>query len=285
MNFQHFQVSMVAALSIAATACSGGGQEQIRTGTPAYYYKMALASYENGDYPKTNEWLAKATSHSPDDYTPRAWTMRFTIMAGMIRGNADLADQWETGAKENKSNPMRFFKKVSDYRGEAGRRSVELAESWGDFEKAIPEGGVEIRFPYPSRGGVNLPSESALIQKGVMPKDPQIETVETALLQRGMIQQIADAVGAGDDSGKAQSMLKTLPVPVPRKDWMLYVARTMYNVATLYDKKKLSDTPKREFFLERAQKSIASADKDAKEVKELKTKIDKDLKEVKARKG
>jgi hypothetical protein len=66
---------------------------------------------------------------------------------------------------------------------------------------------------------------------------------------------------------------------------MLYVARTMYNVATLYDKKKLSDTPKREFFLERAQKSIASADKDAKEVKELKTKIDKDLKEVKARKG
>ncbi len=284
MNFRQVKVSAAAALLIAATACSGGG-EQIRTGTPAYYVKMGLASYANGDYPKTNEWLTKATSHSPTDATPRAWAMRFTIMAGMIRGNSDLADEWETGAKENKSNPMRFFKKVSDHRGEAGRRAIELAESWGDFEKGIPEGEVEIHFPFPALGSLNPPPELARIQSGTMPKDPEIETVQIALLQRAMIMQVADAVGAGEDSAKAQAVLKTVPVKVARKDWMLYVAKTMYNVSTLYGKKKVSDSTKRGFFLDKAQKSLAVADKDAKEVKDLKTKIEKDLKEVKAIQG
>jgi hypothetical protein len=272
---------MLLAASVAAVSCSSGPAPP-RTGTPAYYWQVAQENWSKSDFAKTDEFLAKITANE-SEYVAKAWPFRLTVLAGVIRGHAEIADQYETGARVNKQNPTPFLKRVNDHRGLATRNSLMFLEAYQQFTKAVSDAELSVDFPYPPRGTPGMPPLVAKVQMGQQPTESDVDTIRTSLLQRAMIQQVCDAIGATGDAPKAQATLKTLPVKVPRAAFQLAMANALYLMADLYSPRKAAHSVKQEAFLKEAQAALGKDE--SKEAKELRAKIEKDLKGLRARRG
>jgi hypothetical protein len=266
-------------VTLLLSSCSSSGPPKPRTGTPGYYWQVAIENWDKADFEKTGDWLGKIGG---GEFAAKALPFRITLITGLIRGNSDLADQYEIGARANKANPMKLYRLVSDYRGLASRMSLNLLEVHDELSKANPSADVPIDFPFPSKGTAAMPPGITKIQMGQLPTPDETITVQNQMLRRAMLQQVSDVVGAAGDGAKAQALMKNGPIRIPRATFELAMANALYNCSVLFSPRKSSDSVKQGHFLGQALKAVAAAG-DSKEAKELKTKIEKDQKELKAR--
>lgn len=276
------QALLAAAAALTLASCSSG-PEPIRPGTPAYYWQVANENYSKGDFQKTREWLEKITKASRNDFTAKAWIFQLIVHSGTIRGHAELADEFELGERVNKGASMKFHKHTAGFRGQAARSGLNLHEAYNEFEKAFPEGDVTADFNVPA-GSLAAPAGIAKIQTGHLPPDAEVPPLGSAMTQRGVIEQICELAGSAGDAAKAQTAMKTPPVTIPRGAFELTMAKSFYDISKIYGARKENDTNKQEAFCTLALKAAARAP-ESPDVKELKNKIEKDLKEIKARKG
>jgi len=268
------------AILVLFGSCSSG-PPPVRTGTPAYYWSLAVENYESADLTKTLEQVEKVF-RSENEFVGRARVLRLVTLAGLVDGYRELANTWEYGARAVKSgSPMPFRRRTGEYRALATSLALQLGEAYKEFAKAQPDGPVVFHFRAPKRGTTAMPQGAAQIGEGRLIPDADSETLFTAMLQRSALLKLAHATGAGEDGPAARKALEKPPVEVPRKKFEAAMAQALYDASTIFGPKGRGETPRQQFLLEQVSLALSAAGGDA--PKDLKTKLEKDLKDIKAR--
>jgi hypothetical protein len=263
------------AISLMAVSCSSGpgGPEP---GTPAFYWGSAKQSFSAGDYLKTSESLDRAMKSGELATQALPWSL--VVTAGLVRGYAEIADDYELGARANRANPGPFRRQASDYRRFARGLTLQLAERIQTFQKTKGE-QVALAFPFPNGTQASPPLLGKVVQ-GMAPPASEAEDALKLELARAMILTASDAVGAGEDSSKAQQMFKGGEVKVPRATFMVAMARALNEASILYGPKKLYEPDRAKMFAQMASDALKGAP-DSKDVKALNERIQKTLKPLK----
>lgn len=273
--------AVVCALSLISVSCSGRPAPPA-AGSPAFYWSAALETYNSGDYLKTTEHLERLT-RSANEFTVQAHPMRLAVLAGLMQGHEDLAEQYEYGARNNKANPTPFRKRVSDYRSMASREALQLGQAYAGFGKAISGGEVVLVFPFPPRGSLGMAPEMAKLAQGMMLAGAELETAQKAMIQRGVLLAVCQVTGSGRDAPKAQELLKAHPVKVARQTFLAGLAESLYDASVLFGEGKLNMPDRQQYFLQAAKDALPADASGA--AKELRGKVEADLKKVGKKKG
>lgn len=283
MTFRNaFKISAGAAVIAAMASCGKGGPPPARPGTPPFYMLSAKDYFEKGDYAKASEQLAKVTQSSDSELASQAWPWKLVLQAGWINAYRELADNYETGARASKASQTPFRKKVADYRTMGGRLALQFAQDWAAFQKGQPQGEVSISFSYP-RGSLVVPQPVSRILDGRTFTDSEAETTFAQMVQRAVLVEVCSVMGAPGDGAKAQAALKSVPVKVPRAQFELAMAKALYSASTLFGPTKGAHAGRQEFICQQALKAVEMAG-DGKEAKDLKDRIQRDLKDAERRK-
>lgn len=262
-------------ITLTAVSCSSGTKGP-EPGTPAFYWGSAKQSFSAGDYLKTSENLDRAMKSA--ELAPQALPWSLVVTAGLVRGYAELADDYEQGARANRTNPAPFRRQASDYRRFARGLTLQLAEKYQTFQNTKEE-QVPLSFPFPS-GSQAVPPLMGKVVQGIAPPAAEAEDAQRLGLARAMILEASDAVGAGEDSSKAQQMFKNGDVKVPRATFTVAMARALNQASILYGPKKLDEPERAKMFAQMAADALRGVP-DSKDVKALNEQIQKTLKPLK----
>src|SRR5205085_2693967 len=95
----------------------------------------------------------------------RPWLL--VMECGMARGNRELADRFEAGARANKGDPTSFRRNMSTFRGQASTLALHFAQVFGEFQKSKDD-SVPLAFPYPT-GNTSPPFLLTRVATGIIP--------------------------------------------------------------------------------------------------------------------
>ena len=263
-------VGLLAVAMILMLAACSMGPTAPEKGTPEFYWQAANETFLAADYLKTADHL-EHIANSQNAFTARALPWKLVLTSGLANGFMDLADNYEYGARANKANPTPFRRRVSDYRGMAGRISLQFAETFLKFlDNKDPE--IVLAFPFPT-GSSGQVVGLTKIGNGIFPSEAEAETVQTRTLERTVLHAVAAAVGAGEDTAKARALFTGA-------DFILAMATALYNQSQLYGPRKLDTPEKTKLFASHAL-DAAKTLPETKESKALIVKIQAALKKLK----
>ena len=200
----------VAGFSLIAAGCSSGPQPP-QPGTPAFYWGAARSTYAAGDFLKTSDNLSQLSTST--EYGTRSQPWFIVIQAGLAKGYMDLADNFDSGAHANRANPTPFIRQQHQLQSLASGAAMSLAETVNKFLAAAPADTVLFEFPYPT-GSAADPVQLQRVAKGMMVPDADLETLQNAMVQRGVLLTVTDMVGASGDPAKALEVFKAPEVRV-----------------------------------------------------------------------
>jgi len=253
-------------------SCSGSSGPE--PGTPAFYWAAAKDTFGTMDYVKTVEHLEKLTA-SDNDYTARARPWLLVMTSGMAHGYMDLAENFEAGARANKSNPTDFRRHMNTYREQADHLAVEFAEVFGKFQQGKDD-PVPIAYAFPT-GSAAPVMELTKAATGILLTPTEIDNGEKRAIARGVLLQACVAAGAPDDVAKTENLLKAGTLQVARAAFVTAMAGTLFDESKLYGMRGLDNPERVKVFCNRALDALKTVP-ETKETKDLSTKIAKSLK-------
>ncbi len=263
-------LAAISATLIFTSCSSDSGPQQ---GTPAYDWAAAKQTFAAGDYAKTVDNLDKVTA-SDNEFTAKARPWLLVLTSGIARGNMELADRYETGARANKSDSS-FRRNMSAYRTQASQASLHFAEVLAVFQKGKDE-SVPLAFSFPT-GSASPPLMLTKIASGVAPTPADADAAQKQNIERTVLLSACAAAGAPDDTARAAEILKTPDAKVPRAVFVTAMANALYDESSLYGRQKLDDPEKMKIFCTRSQEALKTVP-ESKETKALNEKIEKALK-------
>jgi hypothetical protein len=253
-------------------SCSSSAGPQ--PGTPAYFWSAAKETFAASDYVKTSEHLDKILA-SDNEYTARARPWRLILASGMARGYMDVADNLETGVRAKKADPGGFRKYISNSRSAAGRLSLQFAEMFMRFQKGKDD-PVALAFSYPSGSAAPI-QELTKASAGMPLQGAEIEGAQKRAVERAVLMETCRAAGAPDDTAKTLDMFKSGNPQVSRATFLTGMTDSLYQLAQLYDRRKMDDPEKLKVFSNLALTSLKDVP-ETKQTKELAEKIQKGMK-------
>jgi hypothetical protein len=266
-----FGALAVAGCCLIAISCSSAPPPP-KPGTPAFFWGAAKTTYASGNFLKASENLSQI-ARSENEFAVRAQPVLLVLELGIARAYTDLADNFEAGGRVNRANPGPFRRQATLLRGMAGATALQIAETAHKFLAGPKSETVAFEFGYPA-GSSAEPTQLQRVAKGMLFPDAEIEPLQKAMIQRGVLTSAARAVGAGNDVAKALEVFKPGDVKIARPVFVLMLAKALHEQAGLFGPKKL-DNPQRVAILcneaEEALKSIP----ETKDTKELMTQIAK----------
>ena len=262
-------------LALAATSCSTGPAPP-KPGTPAFNWAAAKENYRAGDFPKTDATLVDII-RTDNEFSARARAWDMVLSAGMAQGFSQLADSYEAGGRANRANPTPFHKQVTALRSNASAAAIELVETSRAFLEKDKDPNVLLAFEYP-RGAAAEPGSLKRVAGGIVILDAEAETLQTAMLQRGVLLSVCRAAGAADDPAKTLEKFKG-EVLVPRDVFLLAAAKALQEQSELFTANKL-DQPTRQKLLCQQALDVLHAIPETKETKALTTKIQTTMKKI-----
>lgn len=243
--------------------------------TPPWYWQAAQETYRAGDYSKAIDHLSEIAQPG-GEFAERAQPFRLVLAAGMASGYADLAEAFEAGARMNQKAATEFRRRMNVYRSQANRRAVSFAEYYAAFRKAGPGESIPIAFPYPS--GSPLPvAELTKAGQGIVLSETELATAERRAIARAILMAACRAVGAEEDTAKAQQIFSGENVTVPKATFLLAMAKELSELGELYGPAKMNEPDKLKAFNEQALETLKALPESA-ESKKLIEKIEKTLK-------
>jgi hypothetical protein len=277
MTAKRFAV-VFALVSVIATliSCSSGPSAPA-TGSPAFYWQGAREVYAAGDYMKTLQDLDNLLA-TDNEYTARALPWALVLKSGMAAGYVEAADNYNIGARNNKTDPFAFRKVVSEYRDSAGQLALQFAEDFSKLDK-VKGDTIILEFAYP-KGSAAPVAQFTKVSTGIALTPPETETAQRRALERGVLLAACRAAGASNDTAKTEQLLKTGVATVPRPTFLSAMAESLYQLSQLYAADKLDQPQKMEALIQRAQIALAGVP-ESKETKELNGKIQAALKKLK----
>lgn len=265
-----FLASAVAGLGLVAAGCNSGPQPP-QPGTPGFYWAAAKSTYAAGDFLKTSDNLSQLGGSA--DFGARAQPWAIVMSAGLAKGYMDLADNFELGARANRASPTPFRRQVDQLRRAASTAAMQQAEILHKFLGADKTDPIVLEFPYPT-GSLSDPVQLQRVAKGMIVPDADIEDLQKAMLQRGVLVTVTRVVGAGDDPAKTQELFKSGEVKVPRATFLLAISRSLVDEADLYTPTKLDHPDRLNALCQEATEALQGLP-DSKETKDVAAKIGK----------
>ena len=263
---------------VAATTSCAGGPKPPEPGTPAFFWGSAQESYRGGDMSRTDEQLQKVLA-SDNEFSARARAWDILISAGLAQGHSEMADVFEAGARMNRANPTPFRKQVSTERSAASNAILQFVDDVHQFLAKDKDANVKLAFAYPA-GSLTQPAALKKIASGMLVQDSERDLLETAMVQRGVLQAICQALDSVDDSAKASEKLKTGEADVTRDAFLWAAAQMLERQSEIYTPKKL-DLPNRFVLVSNQALEVLKAIPETKDSKALAEKIKKALAKLK----
>ncbi|MBI1789043.1 MAG: hypothetical protein HYR60_16045 [Acidobacteria bacterium] len=246
-----------------------------KPGTPPFYWAAARENFSKGDFLKASEHLERLTK-SENEFAARARPWQLVVLSGLAAGYLEIADQFELGSQNNKTNPSPLRKQMGNYRSMASRQALQFAEAFQQFQKAATEAEVTLDFSSPT-GSSRLDPKLTTVSTGVMIPMGDLETAQLATLQRGVLLAACRAVGAPNDTARLADVLKSPPAKLPRDTFVLAMAQALYDISAVYSRKKLDQADQQKMFFTMALETVKKLP-ESKQTKELASKIEADLK-------
>jgi len=262
--------------AIAGISCASGPSAP-QPGTPAYFWAGANLTYKAGDFVKTADNLQRLMTLE-SEYATRARVWDTVVSSGLAQGYAEFADAYEAGAKMNRQNPAPFRKEVRELRSQAVTYAVQTTEDIHQFMALKKEDQIVLAFGFPA-GSMAAPPGLKRIAGGILVQDSEREQTLQAMLQRGVLMSVCWAAGTPDDSAKAQEILKTAEVKVPRDTFLMAAARALEAQTDLFGSNKMDQPNRAKVMLGQAQEALQGVE-ETKDSKKLKDKIDAGLKKL-----
>ena len=276
MPWKWLRVSLVTAVAAAAVSCAGSSNLP-KPGSPGYYWSAANAAYRAGDFVKTDEELQRILV-GESEFTARARVWDMVITGGLAQGYAALSDGYEAGAKADRQNPLPYRKRVSELRALSGNMAIQLAEDVHKYLEQDKDAAALMAFPFPA-GSVNEPASLLRVTKALFVQESEQASLQTAMLQRGVVMALSEATGNAGDAAKAQALFQSPEVKVPREILLMAVANRLYEASDVYTDKKL-DLPNKLKILSVEALGALKAIPESKETKALTEKIQKAMKKA-----
>ncbi len=271
-----FRIASVILLFLMLLSCSSG-PEPVKPGTPAFFWNAARDNYLKGDYPKAAEQLGKILN-TDNEYTTRARAWRLILLAGLAQGHMDIANSYEMGGRQNKTNPTPFRKETMENRSSASNYATQFVEDFAKFSKAPVEAQIPLAFPAPPGSAARLPSLDK-VATGLQPSIGEMESTRRDAVRRAVLLATCEAAGVSNDAAKVTEMLKSGSATVPREVFLKAMAGMLYEQAGLYGKQKLGRPDHQKHFLNMTSEALKGV-AESKESKELKKKVEADLKSI-----
>ena len=245
-------------IAFTIIACGGGGEAGPAVGSPEWLWDAAAANNVKGDFEKTQEHLGKVVG-SQNPWQDRARVWRFVLLNGLAAGYAELGEAYAKGAKEDAAGGAEFMNSVQQYRRDARRHTIALAEGLGDWRKQVGSvNTLSIDFPLPAGSGNQSPI-LASISEGVAPNNSQAESAQSQTVQRSILLSAAAAAGMGDDIAKARNAFQATPIEVEATPFFLAVAQAVVYRSKLFGRDHLMEPAKEVFMLDMAAAFAAPA--------------------------
>lgn len=265
------RVAICLCVALTLISCASGPAPN----TPPWFWQAAQDTYRAGDYLKAIDHLEPLIAPG-GEFTERAQPFRLVLTAGLARGYIDLAEAFEAGARMNEKAATEFRRRMNVYRSQANRRAMNFAESFLAFEKTGPGAAIPIAFPYPS--GNPLPvAELTRAGQGIALSETELATAERRTIERAILMAACSAVGAEEDTAKAQQIFSGQNVTVPKETFLLAMAKQLHALSQLYTPAKMNEPDKFKLLNERALEALKGVP-ETPETKALMEKIDKALK-------
>ena len=259
------------------TSCSSGSKAP-QPGTPAFYWSAAKIAYHAGDFRVANQNLTELI-RGDNEYTVRARPLAMVVSAGLARGYADLAGGYEAGARANRPNPTPFRKQVTTSRSMASAAAMDFAEGMHVFLQKDKDPEILLACEYPT-GSMAEPAALRRVASGVLIQDSEKDSLESAMIQRGVLQTMAQMVGAPDDSAKTLELFKAGEPKIPRATFVFATAKALYDASTVFGPNKLDQPGRLEALCNEATEGLKSIP-ETKDAKALAAKIQAALKKPK----
>jgi hypothetical protein len=228
-----------------------------------------------GDYVKTNDNLGQLT-RSENEFKARALPWKLVVASGMAQGYMELAKYYEYGARAKKDNPTPFRKHVNLYRGNASQLAMQFAEAFQQFQQTVKDEKIKLEFSLPPGSAAEI-QQLKKVSSGMLLQQSEMDDLERRSLTRGVLLAICRAIGAGQDTAKAQQVFKSGPVEIDRPTFLLAMANSMADQSELFARDKLDRPDRVELFSKQALEALKGIP-ETKETKALAAKVQKSLK-------
>ena len=241
-------VSVLAASFIACTPAPEG----------ANYWKQVQREWESRDYLDTLNYLDDVL-RSENTFNARAAALKVTILGGMARAALEIEDACATGIHLVAQWETKPYKNcVDQFRFQARSRTLGLMDALGQFDKATASADtLSLEFSLP-RATATAPSMVGRTRVGTMPVEKVFEPAVDRVIDRQLVLQAQDLVGAAEFKA-AVGMFESPPVTVSKATFLVGVAETLLTAATIFEKDRLNDEPKRTAVLDRASECLKPA--------------------------
>jgi hypothetical protein len=123
----------------------------------------------------------------------------------------------------NLTSPLCFWQQATLLRIMAASAALDFTQAVHETVDCDREGNVHFAFGYPA-GTAAQPAALREISVGIWLPDPARESLENAMLQRGVLLALSRAVGSPDDPAKAQPVFQTTDVKVPHEAFVFQMA-------------------------------------------------------------
>lgn len=264
---------------IGIMACSNA-PEPPKMGSPEYQWEAAMQNYGSDNYQQAGEHLAELCKR-PNQYAARAQVWSLIIAAGVSRGYAQLADEFERGAKVNRLTATPLLRQVEVYRSYASSSAVNFAEEFNRFQTKNRDDMVALEFQFPS-GSAAPPLELVEVGHGQMPPPGNLDGMVKKMVKSAVVVEICRVLGAGDDPAKGKELFDSTVVKVPRELFLLAMANALYEQSQIFTPNRLDQPDRFQFFIGRATETLKQLP-ETKDTKELSDQIQKMLKITKWR--
>lgn len=235
---------LLAVLILGVSACSSGPPSP-KPGSPAFFWAVARESYRTGDLVKTNSTLLELAK-GQSEFAARAGTWHLILSAGLSQGYSELADAYDAGARTNLTSPLRFRNEACALRSLAANTALEFTQAVHDLADN-PAAKLPLSFAYPS-GSASEPEGIARVSSGIWLSDADRESVQNAMLQRGVLLAVWRAVGNPDSPSRAVAVFQSAPVQIPRDALLFQMAGLLYEESDLFGPHRM-DRPNRRLLM------------------------------------
>ncbi|MGD0049021.1 MAG: hypothetical protein ABSE42_18630 [Bryobacteraceae bacterium] len=263
-------------VAVFLTACSSGPTTP-EAGSPAFLWNAARQAYRNGDLLKANDRLSEL-QQSDNEFSPRARIWQIVLAGGIARGYSELADGYESGARINRDNTLVFHKQMIDLRSMAGHVAMDFTQAVHAFVDRDPSADVQLAFDLPP-GSAIQPLALRKAYGGILMQDAEAESLETAMVELGVIRAMCRANGTEGDSAQVLEKFKAGEVTTPRATFVYAAVKMLFEVSDIFAANKLDEPQHSKVMWEQALAALHSIP-ETKETTALATKIQAALKKI-----
>jgi hypothetical protein len=244
MAFRRFvPAALCAALAVLCLISCSSGPSAAQPGTPPFYWGAAGETWRSGDYLKTLDNLSHLTADQ-SEFTAKSRPWEIIVGAGVARGYVDLSDACEAAIHKSPARASEIRRQMSAWRANANGTALELADSFQKFAALNKADSIPLEFTWPPAGNAAVPLQRDRFASGAPVSAGDLEALEQGMVRRGVLLAAARAVGAGEDTAKAQEVFHQPKPAVTTETFMTGMGQALYDLSALYGPKKL-DTPNR----------------------------------------